>query len=164
MKMKTLFFATLVIVFASLPVAAEVVSNTFPVALVVNPATCPLVPPGTGIISGSGYLTITVRTHESANGGLHVGVHVNGSGRATDQAGNDWIWSDADVFEPGALNENGDHFETTIVEGFHLIGPRGKKIIVHGVLHITIVDGTPIVEFAKGNETEENEACEGFIF
>jgi hypothetical protein len=162
--MKTLFFATLVLVFASMSAAGDVVTNVFPVDLVVNPATCPLVPPNTGIISGSGALTISVRTNESGNGGLHVGVNVHGHGRATDANGDSWVWSDADSFEPGSLNQNGDNFETTIVEGFHLIGPKGKKIIVHGVFHVTIVNGTPVVELEKGNETEENEACEGFIF
>ena len=162
--MKTLFFASLVLVFACFSAAGEVVSNTFPVALVVNPATCPLVPPGTGVINGSGVLTFSVRTNESANGGLHVGVHVHGHGRATDANGDSWVWSDADNFEPGVLNQNGDNFEATIVEGFHLIGPRGKKVIVRGVYHVTIVNGTPIIEFEKGNATEDNEACEGFIF
>lgn len=162
--MKTLFLTSLVLVFASLSFAGEVVTNTFPVSLVVNPATCPLVPPGTGIINGSGALTISVRTNVSGNGGLHVGVTVHGHGTATDENGDSWVWSDADSFEPGSLNQSGDNFETTIVEGFHLIGPRGKKIIVHGVFHITIVNGTPIVDFEKGNETAENEACEGFIF
>ena len=163
--MKTLILTALVLVFASFTLFADVVSSdTFPVALVVNPATCPLVPPNTGIINGSGVLTIAVRTTESGNGGLHVGVHVNGHGTATDQTGGKWVWSDADIFEPGSINSNGDTFEATIVEGFHLIGPRGKKIIVNGVFHLTIVDGIPRVEVVHGNETVENEACEGFIF
>lgn len=163
--MKTLIFTALVIVFASFPLCAEVVSsNVFPTALVVNPATCPLVPPNTGTISGSGVLTITVRMTASPNGGFHVGVHVNGHGTATDANGDQWIWSDADIFEPGAVNTSGDNFESTIVEGFKLIGPRGKKIIIQGVIHITIVNGVPKVDFEHGNETEENEGCEGFIF
>jgi hypothetical protein len=161
--MKTLFFATLLIVFACLPATAEVVSTTFPVSLIVDPATCPLVPPNTGIISGSGELTITVRSHESGNGGVHFGIHVNGHGTATDEGGNTWVWSDADIFEPGSVNSNGDNSEATIVESFHLVG-KGKRIMIQGVFHITIVNGTPIVTFEKGNATEENEACEGFIF
>ena len=148
---------------AVVPLAGEVVdSQTFPTALVVT-ATCPLLPAGVSSIIGDGVLTIQVRTTTNKNG-LHVGVHVDGHGTATDSNGDTWRWSDADLFEPGSVNVSGNTFEETIIESFHLIGPRGDKVVVHGVFHVTVVNGQTIVEFEQGNESAANEACEGFIF
>ncbi len=149
---------------AAVPVAGEVVSSeTFPVALIVNAATCPLMPDGVTSITGDGVLTIQVRTTTNKNG-THIGVHVNGHGTATDNNGDTWRWSDADLFEPGSLNQSGHKLTQTIVENFHLIGPRGAQIRIHGVYHVTVVDGRTIVEFEKGNESAANELCEGFVF
>ena len=146
------------------PVAGEVVSSdTFPVQLVVNAATCPLMPDGLTSINGDGFLTIQVRTTTNKNG-THIGVHVNGNGTATDDNGDTWRWSDADIFEPGSVNISGSSLKQTIVESFHLIGPRGNQIRIQGMFHVTVVGGQTIVEVERGNESAANEPCEGFIF
>ena len=148
---------------AVVPLAGAVVdSQTFPVDLAVT-ATCPLLPAGVSSIIGSGVLTIQVRTTTNKNG-FHFAIHVDGHGTATDNNGDTWRWSDADLFEPGSVNESGNTFEQTIIEGFHLVGPRGVRITIQGVFHTTVVDGQTIVEFEKGNESAANEPCEGFIF
>jgi hypothetical protein len=149
---------------AAVPAAGEVVSSdTFPTQLIVNAATCPLMPDGVTSISGSGVLTIQVRTTTNKNG-VHIGVHVNGHGTATDDSGDTWRWSDADLFEPGSVNASDHKLTQTIVESFHLIGPRGEQIRIQGTFHVTVVDGQVVVELEKGNESAANEPCEGFIF
>jgi hypothetical protein len=57
---------------------------------------CPLTPPAAGEITGSGVLTILIRTTSDANGGTHVGTTIHGHGKATDATGGAWTWSDAD--------------------------------------------------------------------
>ncbi|MGH9146408.1 MAG: hypothetical protein ACRD1Q_06845 [Vicinamibacterales bacterium] len=131
--------------------------TVIPVGLIVDPATCPLVPPGAGVITGSGVLTFVIQTK-----GAHFVFTVHGHGKATDANGGQWTWSDADLFF--SENTAGNATEGTITEGFHLIGPRGQKVMVHGTFHVTVVNGRTVVEIEKGNETEENEPCEGFIF
>lgn len=144
--------------------AGDVVSSdTFPTQLIVNAATCPLMPDGVTSIIGSGVLTIQVRTTTNSNG-VHVGVHVNGHGTATDDNGDTWRWSDADIFEPGSVNQSDHTLTQTIVESFHLIGPRGNQIRIQAMFHVTVVDGQTIVEVERGNESAANEPCEGFIF
>jgi hypothetical protein len=135
----------------------------FSVALTVPayPA-CPLTPPAAGELTGSGVLTILIRTTSDANGGTHVGTTITGHGKATDATGGAWTWSDADLNNeviPGTGNTSSNSFEQTRTENFHVIGPKGQKIMVQGVFHITVVDGTVIVEFEKGNH-EANEFCE----
>jgi hypothetical protein len=128
-----------------------------PVTLVVDPATCPLVPPGTGAIHGGGEFLFVTRDN-----GPRFGVTVSGHGDAVDGNGEPWHWSDADLFF--SLNQSQNALESTITESFHLMGPRGKKIMVHGAFHVTYVNGALVVEHEHGNESEDNEACEGFIF
>ena len=156
-------FVALSIAAAAVPVAGEVSSETFPTALIVNAATCPLMPDGVTSITGDGVLTIQVRTTTNKNG-AHIGVHVDGHGTATDNNGDTWRWSDADIFEPGSVNESGKKLTQTIIESFHLIGPRGAQIRIQGVFHVTVVDGQTIVEIEKGNESAANEPCEGVVF
>ena len=60
-------------------------------------------------------------------------------------------------------NTSPNSFTQTVHEGFHVIGPKGQKIMVIGTFHVTMVNGTTIVEVEKGNH-EEGEICEsGFI-
>lgn len=127
-----------------------------PTALVVDPATCALVPPGTGVISGGGEFLFVIRDN-----GAHQGFTVSGRGEATDGNGESWHWNDADLFF--SMNAQGKAMEQTITEGFHLIGPRGAKIMVRGTFHVTYVNGALVVEVENGNH-EADEACEGFIF
>ena len=157
--------ALFVIAAAAIPAAAEiVVTSTLPVTLRVDPATCPLAPPAAGVITGSGVSTFFMTVTNTPSGSTHVGVHFRAHGKAVDETGENWTWSDADLFQPGVVNSSGDSFVQTIVEGFHLIGKNGQKIMIQGVFHIRVIDGVPVVEFAKGNETEENEPCEGIFF
>jgi hypothetical protein len=126
---------------------------------------CSLTPPAAGVITGSGVLTVVLRTTSDGNGGTHVGTTIHGHGTATDVTGGVWVWSDADLnnelFDSG--NTSNNSFEQTITEAFHVIGPKGQQIIVKGVFHITVVDGTTIVEFEKGNH-QADEFCEsGFV-
>ena len=126
-------------------------------ALVVDPATCALVPPGTGVISGGGDFLFVLRGDVVTPSGFTV----SGRGEATDGNGERWHWNDADLFF--SMNARGNALEQTITEGFHLIGPRGAKIMVRGTFHVTYVNGALIVEIENGNH-EANELCEGFIF
>jgi len=126
---------------------------------------CALTPPAVGVIKGTGLLTILLRSTTDGNGGTHIGTTIAGHGTATDATGASWIWSDADLnnelFPSG--NTSSNSFEQTVTEGFHVIGPNGQKIIVKGVFHITVVNGTTVVEVEKGNH-EADEFCEsGFV-
>lgn len=150
--------------------AAPIAANTGGVTQLrfsVNPLTvpaypaCPLTPPSAGVITGTGVLTIVLRTIADANGGTHVGTTIYGNGTATDQTGARWVWSDADhnneLFPSG--NTSSNSFSQTITEGFHVIGPKGEQIKVKGTFHITVANGKTVVEFEKGNH-EANEFCE----
>src|SRR5262249_36176073 len=134
----------------------------FSVALTV-PAypTCALTPPSAGVITGTGVLSVIIRSTTDGSGGTHVGSNIHGHGTATDAAGGSWTWGDADLnndlFPSG--NASDGHFEQTITEQFHVIGPKGQQIKVQGVFHITMVNGSTVVEIDKGNH-EENEVCE----
>jgi len=146
--------------------SAQASRQNFSVALTVPayPA-CPLNPTA-GELTGSGVLTILMRTTSDANGGTHVGTTITGHGKATDVTGGAWTWSDADLNNeviPGTGNTSSHSFEQTSTENFHVIGPKGQKIKVQGTFHITVVDGTVKVEFEKGNH-ESAEFCEsGFV-
>ena len=122
---------------------------------------CALTPPAAGVLHGTGLLTILMRATVDASGGTHIGTTIHGHGTATDETGGSWVWSDADLnnelFPSG--NTSSNSFEQTVTEGFHVIGPKGQKIVVKGTFHITMVRGTTVVEFEKGNH-EENESCE----
>ena len=126
---------------------------------------CALTPPSAGVITGTGVLTVVIRSTTDGNGGTHVGTTIEGHGTATDATGARWIWSDADLnnelFSSG--NASSNSFEQTITEGFHVIGPKGQQIKVKGTFHLTIVDGATVVEVEKGNH-EADEFCEsGFV-
>lgn len=136
-------------------------------ALDVYAATCPLMPAGITEIHGGGKLTFVIRNTTDGNGGSHVGLTIHGNGTATDNLGGKWTWSDADlnnsVLGLPTGNDSVNTYELTVKEGFHLIGPKGQKIIVKGTAHVTVVQGTVTkVDFEKGNETAANEPCEGF--
>jgi hypothetical protein len=127
--------------------------------------TCPLSPPGAGVITGTGLLTVVMRATSDGNGGTHIGTTIHGNGTATDETGAKWTWSDADLnnelFPSG--NTSSHSFDRTITENFHFVGPKGQLIKVKGTFHITAVDGKTIVEFEKGNH-EDSESCEsGFV-
>jgi hypothetical protein len=102
-----------------------------------------------------------MRTITDSNGGTHIGTTIVGHGTATDINGERWIWSDADLnnelFPSG--NTSSNTFTTTTVEGFHVIGPKGQKVMVQGTFHITEVNGRTVVEVERGNH-EEGEICE----
>jgi hypothetical protein len=142
--------------------AADITRLNFSVDLTV-PAypVCPLTPPDAGTLHGSGVLTVVLRSIADGNGGTHLGSSIHGHGTATDATGATWIWSDADLnnelFPSGNTSPNS--FTQTVHEGFHVIGPKGQKIMVIGTFHVTMVDGTTIVEVEKGNH-EEGEICE----
>jgi len=126
--------------------------------------TCSVAPPSAGVIKGTGVLTVVIRSTTDGSGGTHIGTTIHGHGKATDQNGGSWTWSDADLnnelFPSG--NTSSNSFEQTITEGFHVVGPNGQ-IDVKGIFHITMVNGNTVVEFEKGNH-EDNEACEsGFV-
>jgi hypothetical protein len=126
---------------------------------------CALTPPTAGVITGTGVLTVLIRSTTDSNGGTHVGTTIEGRGTATDATGATWIWSDADLnnelFPSG--NASSNTFEQTITEGFHVIGPKGQQIKVKGTFHVTVVNGTTVVEVEKGNH-EADEFCEsGFV-
>lgn len=140
---------------------ATVTREVLPVTLLVEAGTCPLLPAGIDTITGEGAIAFVFRTITNGNG-THVGVHVDNRGTATDSNGERWIWSDADLFF--SLNSSSHSLEQTKTESFHLIGPKGQQVRIQGTFHITVVDGTPVVELVRGNATEENEACEGLIF
>jgi len=160
--MKMLMSALLLAGLSSFPAIGEItVNTTVPTSLIVDGATCPLLPPNL-VVTGTGTLTFLV-TFTLSRDGYHAAVHIHGNGKSTDNLGGQWTWSDADLFEPGLVNVSGDSFEATIREGFNLVG-RGQKVMVHGVLHIKVVNGMVRVEFEKGNEAPENEPCEGFFF
>ena len=146
--------------------AADVTRLNFSVDLTV-PAypVCPLTPPDAGTLHGSGVLTVVLRSIADANGGTHIGSSIVGHGTVTDATGARWVWNDADLnnelFPSGNTSPNS--FTQTVHEGFHVIGPKGQKIMVIGTFHVTMVNGTTIVEVEKGNH-EEGEICEsGFI-
>ena len=117
--------------------------------------------PSAGEITGTGVLTILMRTITDSNGGTHIGTTIVGHGTAIDINGERWIWSDADLnnelFPSG--NTSSNTFTTTTVEGFHVIGPKGQKVMVQGTFHITEVNGRTVVEVERGNH-EEGEICE----
>ena len=122
---------------------------------------CALTPPAAGVLHGTGLLTILMRATADGGGGTHIGTTIHGHGTATDETGGSWVWSDADLnnelFPSG--NTSSNSFEQTVTEEFHVIGPKGQKIVVKGTFHITMVDGTTVVEVEKGNH-EDNEFCE----
>src|SRR5262245_30794626 len=126
---------------------------------------CPFTPPSAGALTGTGVLTVVIRTTEDASGGTHIGSTIHGHGTATDANGRRWVWSDADLnnelFPSG--NTSDHSFSQTIREGFHAIGPKGEKVMVMGTFHVTQVNGSTVVEFEKGNH-EDGEVCEsGFV-
>jgi len=122
---------------------------------------CALTPPAAGVLHGTGLLTILIRATVDGSGGTHIGTTIHGHGTATDATGGSWTWTDADLnnelFPSG--NTTSNSFEQTVTEGFHVIGPKGQKIVVKGTFHITMVGGTTVVEVEKGNH-EDNESCE----
>ena len=142
--------------------AADVTRLNFSVDLTV-PAypVCPLTPPDAGTLHGGGVLTVVLRSIADANGGTRIGSSIHGHGTVTDATGARWVWSDADLnnelFPSGNTSPNS--FTQTVHEGFHVIGPKGQKIMVVGTFHVTMVNGTTIVEVEKGNH-EEGEICE----
>jgi predicted small lipoprotein YifL len=126
---------------------------------------CSLTPPAAGVLTGTGVLTVVIRTTVDQSGGTHIGTTIHGHGTATDATGGAWTWSDADLnnelFASG--NTSSNSFDQTITEGFHVIGPNGQQIVVKGTFHITKVDGKTIVEIEKGNHSAD-EVCEsGFV-
>jgi hypothetical protein len=143
--------------------AADVTQLKFSVNLTV-PAypVCPLAPPSAGVITGTGVLTVVIRTISNPNG-THVGLTIHGHGEATDALGDRWVWSDADlnneVLGIPTGNTSGNSFAHTQVENFQVIGPRGQQIKVKGTFHITRVNGTTVVEVERGNH-DEGEICE----
>jgi hypothetical protein len=141
--------------------APTVTREVLPVTLLVETATCPLLPEGIDTITGQGEIAFVFNTITNDNG-LHVGVHVSDHGTAVDSNGAVWVWSDADLFF--SLNSSSNSLEQTKTESFHLIGPKGQQVRIQGTFHITVVDGMTVVDLARGNATEENEACEGLIF
>ena len=125
---------------------------------------CPLTPPDAGVLTGTGFLTILIRTTENAQG-THIGTTIHGHGTATDANGDRWIWTDADLnnelFPSG--NTSSNSFSQTVRENFNVIGPKGQKVMVKGTFHVTEVNGTTVVEFETGNH-EDAEVCEsGFV-
>jgi len=145
---------------------AETSQLLFSVALTV-PAypVCALTPPAAGVLTGTGVLSVVIRTTVDASGGTHIGTAIHGHGTATDATGGVWTWSDADLnnelFPSGNTTSNA--FDQTITEQFHVVGPKGQQIMVQGTFHVTLVNGTTIVEFEKGNHAAD-EACEsGFV-
>jgi hypothetical protein len=141
--------------------SATVTRQVLPVTLLVEAATCALLPEGIATITGHGEIAFVFRTITNGSG-THVGVHVTDRGTAVDSNGGAWIWSDADLFF--SLNSSGQSLEQTKTESFHLIGPKGQQVRIQGTFHLTVVNGTPVVNLVRGNVTEENEACEGLIF
>lgn len=126
---------------------------------------CPAAPPDAGELHGGGVLSVVLRSVTDPNGGTRISSSIHGHGTVTDVEGNRWIWSDADLnnelFPSG--NTSANSFTQTVHEGFHVIGPKGQKIMVIGTFHVTTVSGSTVVEVEKGNH-EEGEACEsGFV-
>ncbi|HET9195966.1 MAG TPA: hypothetical protein VFO21_23975 [Vicinamibacterales bacterium] len=148
--------------FAGSPASDGATRLNFSVDLTV-PAypVCALTPVGAGTLHGEGVLTVVLRSVTDPNGGTRIGSSIHGHGTATDATGARWIWSDADLnnelFASGNTSPNS--FSQTVHEGFHVIGPKGQKIMVIGTFHITMVNGTTIVEVEHGNH-EEAETCE----
>src|SRR5262249_60483643 len=70
----------------------------FSVALTV-PAypTCALTPPSAGVITGTGVLSVIIRSTTDGSGGTHVGSNIHGHGTATDAAGGPGTGGGADV-------------------------------------------------------------------
>jgi hypothetical protein len=128
--------------------------------------TCPLTPPAVGEITGTGVLTIITRSVTASSGGTHFSTTIVGHGKATDELGGNWQWTDADLNNeviPGTGNTSSHSFSQTVREGFHVIGPGGQKVMVMGTFHVTMVNGATVVEFEKGNH-EDGEVCEsGFV-
>ena len=122
---------------------------------------CSLTPQDAGELRGSGVLTVVLRSVTDPNGGTRVGSSIHGHGTATDATGGRWVWSDADLnnelFESG--NTSANSFTRTVHEGFHVVGPKGQRIMVIGTFHITTVDGNTTVTVEHGNH-EEAETCE----
>jgi hypothetical protein len=127
---------------------------------------CPLTPPAVGQIKGTGRLTMVIRSVATPGGGTHFSTTIHGNGKATDELGGMWEWSDADLNNeviPGTGNTSSHSFSQTIREGFHVIGPKGQKVMVMGTFHVTRVNGSTIVEVETGNH-EQGEVCEsGFV-
>ena len=64
---------------------------------------------------------------------------------------------------PGTGNTSSHSFSQTVREGFHVIGPKGQKVMVTGTFHVTGVNGSTVVEVETGNH-EQAEVCEsGFV-
>ena len=129
--------------------------------------TCPLAPPSAGVLTGTGVLTVVVRPFTDASGGSHIGASIHGHGTLVDENGDTWVWSDADLNNEAVGlptgNTSANTFSETRREGFHVIGPKGQKILAVGTFHITRVNGTTVVEVETGDH-EANEACEsGFV-
>jgi hypothetical protein len=149
---------------SALPASASHLN--FSVALTV-PAypVCALTPPSAGVLTGTGVLSVVIRTTVDASGGTHIGTAIHGHGTATDATGGQWTWSDADLnnelFPSG--NTSSNSFDQTITEQFHVIGPEGQQIMVQGTFHITMVNGSTIVEFAKGNHAADEDCESGFV-
>ncbi|MGH9240355.1 MAG: hypothetical protein ACRD3G_20100 [Vicinamibacterales bacterium] len=148
--------------FAGSPASDGTTRLNFSVDLTV-PAfpVCPAAPVSAGELHGEGVLTVVLRSVTDPNGGTRIGSNIHGHGTATDATGARWVWSDADLnnelFDSGNTSPNS--FSQTVHEGFHVIGPKGQKIMVVGTFHITKVNGTTVVEVEHGNH-EEGEICE----
>ena len=121
--------------FAGSPASDGATRLNFSVDLTV-PAypVCALTPVGAGTLHGEGVLTVVLRSVTDPNGGTRIGSSIHGHGTATDATGARWIWSDADLnnelFASGNTSPNS--FSQTVHEGFHVIGPKGQKIMVIG--------------------------------
>jgi hypothetical protein len=127
---------------------------------------CPLTPPAVGEIRGTGLLTMIIRSVATPAGGTHFSTTIHANGKATDELGGKWEWSDADLNNeviPGTGHTSSHSFSQTIREGFHVIGPKGQKVMVMGTFHVTRANGSTVVEVEKGNH-EDAEVCEsGFV-
>src|SRR5262245_55961531 len=110
----------LILGMACVPLSAEVVYNsTDPFLIYVDPAVCSEAP---SLITGTGVGLTVIRQTTSGTGMVHMGITLNGRGKATDAYGDTWVLSDGDNYLSfnGFLNPDGS-FETTQTESFHLI-------------------------------------------
>jgi hypothetical protein len=101
--------------------------ETFPVSFVLSSATCSNLPAGT-TVSGSGTEKSITTTRTDGSGATTIVNSTHGSGTATDQAGNTYVWDYSNEFRATNTSAEPDVFTGLMTDHFSLAGPGPAKL------------------------------------
>ena len=98
------------------------------------------------VLALSGELHIVITETTDKNGGVHTTFHF----QPVNLSGIGMISGDtyrAVGITRGSTTLTGDNVSDTFVDNFYMIGQKsGIKYLAHNTIHVTLVDGEPIVE------------------